>query len=128
MLKGFKTIFIKELKELIRDPKILIGIIIIPIVMFPALGAVLGYAQQSAIEQAQKTKLLILKNDNGNWSQTLIDYLLPAEAEPTIVNNMTPQQLVDQGLLASNNATQFIEIPQGFSENMTKHLTQNTNI
>src|SRR3990172_8063481 len=128
MLKGFKTIFIKELKELIRDPKILIGIIIIPLVMFPALGAVLGYAQQSAIEQAQKTKLLILNNDNGNWSQTLIAYLLPAEAEPTIVNNMTPQQLVDQGLLASNNATHFIEIPQGFSENMTKHLTQNTNI
>ena len=128
MLKGFKTIFIKELKELIRDPKILIGIIIIPLIMFPALGAVLGYAQQSAIEQAQKTKLLILNNDNGNWSQTLIAYLLPAEAEPTIVNNMTPQQLVDQGLLASNNATQFIEIPQGFSENMTKHLTQNTNI
>ena len=73
MLKGFKNILVKELKELIRDPKILIGIIIIPIVMFPALGAVLGYAQQTAIEQAQETRILILNNDNGNWSQILID-------------------------------------------------------
>ncbi len=128
MLKGFRTIFIKELKELIRDPKILIGIIIIPLIMFPALGAVLGYAQQSAIEQAQKTKLLILDNDNGNWSQTLIAYLVATGTKPTILNNLSPQQLVDQGLLATNNATQFIEIPPGFSENMTKHLTQNTTI
>ena len=44
MLKGFQTILIKELKELIRDPKILLGMIILPLVMFPVLGAVLGYA------------------------------------------------------------------------------------
>ena len=128
MLKGFRNIFVKEFKELIRDPKILIGIIIIPLIMFPALGAVLGYAEQSAIEQAQGTKLLILNNDNGNWSKTLIDYLVAAGAKLSIVNNLTPQQLVDQGLLSSDNATQFIEIPQGFSENMTKHFTENTTI
>ena len=128
MLKGFRTIFIKELKELIRDPKILIGIIIIPLVMFPALGAVLGYAQQSAIEQAQETKLLILNNDNGNWSQTLIDYLVAVGAKPIILNNLDPQNLVDKGLLAANNATQFIEIPRGFSENMTRHFTENATI
>jgi len=58
MLKGFRSIFVKELKELIRDPKILIGIIIIPLIMFPALGAVLGYAQQSAIEQLKKPTYL----------------------------------------------------------------------
>jgi len=122
MLKGFRNILVKELKELIRDPKILIGIIIIPIVMFPALGAVLGYAQQTAIEQAQETRILILNNDNGNWSQILIDYLKAAGAKPTILNDLTPQQLVNQGLLAANNVTQFIEIPQGFTENMTKHF------
>ncbi|HLB99977.1 MAG TPA: ABC transporter permease [Candidatus Bathyarchaeia archaeon] len=127
MLKGFKNILVKELKELIRDPKILIGIIIIPIVMFPALGAVLGYAQQTAIEQAQETRILILNNDNGNWSQILIDYLKAAGAKPTIVNNLTPQQLVDQGLLAENNVTQFIEIPQDFTENMTKHFAGDAN-
>ena len=128
MLKGFRTIFIKELKELIRDPKILIGIIIVPLIMFPALGAVLGYAQQSAIEQAQETKLLILNNDNGNWSQTLIDYLVAVGAKPIILNNLDPQDLVDKGLLAANNATQFIEIPRGFSENMTRHFTENATI
>ena len=125
MLKGFRTIFIKELKELIRDPKILIGIIVVPVILFPAIGLVLGYAQQTAIERAQETRLLILNNDGGNWSQVLIDYLEAAGAKPTIVDNLTPQQLVDQGLLAENNASQFIEIPRGFSENMTGHFAGN---
>ena len=128
MLKGFRNILIKELKELVRDPKILIGIIIIPIIMFPVLGLVIGYAEQTAIEQAQKTSLLVLNNDGGNWSETLISYLQAAGAETTIVNNLTPQQLVSQGLLAENNATQFVEIPQGFTENLTKHFAGDTNI
>jgi ABC-2 type transport system permease protein len=128
ILKGFRNILIKELKELVRDPKILVGIVIIPIIMFPALGAVLGYAQQTAIEQAQQTQLLILNNDDGNWSQTLISYLEAAGAKPTIVNNLTPQQLVDQGLLAENNVTQFVEIPQGFTDNLTRHFAGDTNI
>ena len=128
MLKGFRNILVKELKELIRDPKILVGIIIIPIVMFPALGLIIGYAEQSAIEQAQKTQLLVLNNDSGNWSQTLINYLQAAGAETTLVKNLTPQQLVDEGLLAKNNATQFVEIPQGFTESLTQHFAGDSNI
>lgn len=48
MLKGFTTILLKELKELMRDPKILIGMIVLPLIMFPVLGLVLGYAATSA--------------------------------------------------------------------------------
>jgi ABC-2 type transport system permease protein len=125
MLKGFRNILVKELKELIRDPKILIGIIIIPLIMFPALGAVLGYAQQTAIEQAQEANILVLNNDGGNWSQTLIGYL-DANAKVAVVNNVSPQQAVEQGLLAHYNSTQFVEIPSGFSQNMTLYSSGNT--
>src|SRR3989337_922020 len=127
MLKGFRNILVKELKELVRDPKILIGIIIIPIIMFPALGAVLGYAQQTAIQEAREAKLLILNNDGGNWSQTLIAYL-DFNATIVVVNNVSPQQAIDKGLLEDNNSNKFIEIPAGFSDNMTKHLAGNTSM
>ena len=75
MLKGFGTILFKELKELIRDPKILLGMIIVPLVMFPVLGLVLGYAVETAQEQAQEAVLLVVNNDGGNWSQEFIGYL-----------------------------------------------------
>ncbi len=128
MLSGFRTILVKELKELIRDPKILVGIIIIPLIMFPALGAVLGYAQQSAVEQAQKANVLVLNNDGGNWSQTFTSYLKAANARVTVVNKVSPQQAVAEGLLAQYNSTQFVEIPSDFSVNMTRHFNGNANI
>jgi ABC-2 type transport system permease protein len=127
MLKGFGTILIKELKELIRDPKILLGMIIVPLVMFPVLGLVLGYAVETAQEQAQKATLLVVNNDGGNWSQELIGNLSLA-MNVAVINNTTPQQVVDQGLLAQYNSTQFIEIPLGFSQNMTQRTSGNLNI
>ena len=127
MLKGFQTILVKELKELIRDPKILIGMIVLPLVMFPVLGAVLGYAAQTAQEQAQKATFLIVNNDGGNWSQTFIAFL-NTSMKIIVINDVTPQQVLEQDLLTQNNSTQFIEIPAGFSANMTAHTSGNLNI
>ena len=128
MLKGFRTILLKELKELIRDPKILVGMIVVPLVMFPILGLVLGYAVESAQEQAQQATLLIIDNDGGNWSQTFIGYLENTGININLENNLTPQQVIDQNLLPQNNSTQFIEIPLGFSANMTEHTEGNLEI
>ena len=72
MLKGFTTILLKELKELMRDPKILIGMIVLPLIMFPVLGLVLGYAAETAQSEAQKATLLMVNNDGGNWSNILL--------------------------------------------------------
>src|SRR3989304_2728960 len=118
MLKGFQTILVKELKELIRDPKILLGMIIFPLITFPVLGAVLGYAQQTAQKQAQKATLLVVNNDNGNWSQTLIDFLTASGVKTTVVSNLTPEQVLEQDLLSTYNSTQFLVIPHPYSANL----------
>jgi ABC-2 type transport system permease protein len=128
MLKGFQTILIKELKELIRDPKILIGMIVLPLVIFPVMGLVLGYAVESAQEQAQQATLLVVNNDGGNWSQVFIDYLNHAGIKTAVVDNLTAEQVVTQDLLNQNNSTQFIEIPDGFSANMTEHTNGNLDV
>jgi ABC-2 type transport system permease protein len=127
MLKGFTAILIKELKELTRDPKILVGMIVLPLVIFPVLGLVLGYAVESAQEQAQRATLLVVNNDGGNWSQTFIDYL-NSTLNVAIVSDATPQQIVTQNLLTQYNSTQFVEIPWDFSQNMTQHTTGNLSV
>ncbi len=127
MLKGFSNILIKELKELIRDPKILVGMIVLPLIMFPVLGLVFGYAQTTAIEQAQKSTLLIVNNDGGYYSQQFIGNL-STYMNVAVVNNATPQQVVDQGLLAQYNSTTIILIPPDFTQNITQHLTVNPNV
>ncbi len=121
MLKGFTTILVKELKELIRDPKILIGMIVLPLVIFPVMGLVMGYAVESAQEQAQKATLLVINNDDGNWSQTFISYL-SGTMNIAVLKDITPQEVVAQNLLTEYNSTQFVEIPSDFSQNMTQHI------
>jgi ABC-2 type transport system permease protein len=128
MLKGFKTILIKELKELSRDPKILIGMIVLPVIIFPVFGLVLGYAVETAQEQAQQATLLVVNNDGGNWSLTFTDYLAKTGIKTIIVNDLTPEQVLSQNILTQNNSTQFIEIPDGFSANMTQHTSGNLGV
>lgn len=127
MLKGFLNILVKELKELVRDPKILLGMIIVPLIIFPVLGGIMSYSMQSAQEQAQKATILILDNDGGNWSQLLIG-LLNQTAKAYVEKNVNLTDEVVQQLLSQYNTTQIIEIPRGFSENITKHFNVNPNI
>jgi len=127
LLKGFGNFLVKELKGLIRDPKILLGMVILPLIMFPVIGGIMNYSIQSAQEQAKKTPLIVLNNDGGNWSETFINSLKPW-MNVLVVNNTTPEEAIAQGLLSKYNTTQFIEIPSGFSANLTAHSEGNTNI
>ncbi len=127
MLKGFTTILLKELKELMRDPKILIGMIVLPLIMFPVMGLVMGYAVETAQNEALKSNLLVVDNDGGIWSNAFVNYTSYA-MNVVVINNTTPQQVVDQGLLEKNNCSMFVLLPQGFSANLTRHTAGEGNV
>ncbi len=120
MLKGFGNFLVKELKELVRDPKILLGMIVLPLIMFPVIGGIMNFSIQSAQEQAAKTGLLVLNNDGGFWSEKFIQNLT-RHVTVFEVNDTTPEEALAQGLLAKYNTTQFIEIPKNFSESINQH-------
>jgi len=126
LLKGFGNFLIKELRELIRDPKILLGMIILPLIMFPVIGSIMNLSIQSAQEQAAKAGLLVLDNDGGNWSKSFIENLT-LSVKVFVVNNTDPETAT-RDLLARYNATQFIVIPHGFSANITEHMQGNPSI
>jgi len=119
LLRGFGNFLLKELKELIRDPKILLGMIIVPLIMFPILGAVMSFSVQSAQETAGKTTIIILNHDNGTASSEFITYinssLRVVEAQAATIADAVP-------LLAENNATVIVEIPADFTRNMTARV------
>ncbi|MEM2385785.1 MAG: ABC transporter permease [Candidatus Bathyarchaeia archaeon] len=128
MLEGFGNFLIKELKVLARDPKILLGMIIVPLIMFPVMGAVMGYAVQTAQEQAVKATLIVVDNDCGNWSHAFINFLKGLNATGFnltihVENNKTLTNEKVLELLSKYNTTQILEIPKGFSENVTAHFS-----
>jgi ABC-2 type transport system permease protein len=116
LFKGFGTLLLKELKELIRDPKILIGFLIVPLIMFPVLGYVVNYSMQTAQESALKATLLVVNHDSGQNSTDFIHYLNGTIRVYT-VNASAAQDVVP--LLSNYNATGIVEIPADFSQNVS---------
>jgi ABC-2 type transport system permease protein len=127
LLKGFRNIFVKELKELMRDPKILLGMIIVPLIMFPVLGGIMSFSMQTAQEQAQKASVLVLNNDDGDFSAILISNL-STTVKVFVENDTSPEEALSRNLLSHYNSTQFIEIPSGFSINMSENLAGNKSV
>jgi len=116
LLKGYGNFLLKELKELMRDPKILVGFLVVPLIMFPALGYVMNLSVQTAKESAQKATVLVVNHDSGSNSTEFIDFL-DRYIKAIPVNVATVDEAIP--LLSSNNATGIIEIPPDFSQNIT---------
>ena len=119
MLKGFGTLLVKELKELIRDPKILLGFIVVPLIMFPVLGYVMNLSMQTAQESASKAVLLVVNHDSENNSTQFIAFLnLAVNATPITVST------VDEALLQMSNysASGIVEIPTNFSQSVIARI------
>ena len=118
MLKDLKAVISKEVKELIRDPRILLGMIIVPLIMFP----IMGFAMQSIFTQVQESVKQVTVGvadlDNGNWSQALIENLIGLGANVTVINASDESQAVQQ--MQIYNLTDLIVIPKGFSQNVTE--------
>ncbi|MCW3980631.1 MAG: hypothetical protein NWF11_04065, partial [Candidatus Bathyarchaeota archaeon] len=73
MLKGLGNVIVKELKELLRDPKILIGMIVVPLVMFPILGFVIRGAMESTEQRIQNLQVGFADFDQDELGQNLSD-------------------------------------------------------
>jgi ABC-2 type transport system permease protein len=116
LFKGFGTLLIKELKELIRDPKILLGILIVPLIMFPVLGYILNLSMQTAQESALKATLLVINRDSGGNSTEFLSFL-NTTIKVYNINVPTAQDAVP--LLSDYNATGIVEIPVDFSQNVS---------
>jgi ABC-2 type transport system permease protein len=121
LLKGFGNFLIKELKELIRDPKIFLGMIIVPLLMFPLLGAVMNFSVESAKESASKTTILVLNHDTGDNSTQFIAYLSLNGLRVFNVSASTIDETV--ALLPTYNASEIIEIPSDFTQNISAGRT-----
>ncbi|MGC8895890.1 MAG: ABC transporter permease [Candidatus Bathyarchaeia archaeon] len=126
MLKGFGNFLLKELKELARDPKILLGMVIVPLVMFPVLGGIMGYAVQTAKEQALKAAIVLVDNDGGYWAHNFTVTIQNLGVQLFIENDVELDNENVSRLLSKYNITQILEIPKGFNETVNEHFSNSS--
>lgn len=114
--KGLNLV-VKEVKDLLRDPKILIGMILIPLIMFPAIGLAISTSMESSIEPYLKFTIAIVDFDDGEFSNLILETLKSTlNINLVEINTMSIDVLVKSMEL---NASVLIIIPKGFTLNIT---------
>ncbi len=118
MLRDLKAIVSKEVKELVRDPRILLGMIIVPVIMFPIMGAVMRSVFTQVQEGMKQVTVGVADFDHDNWSQALIENLTRLGANVIPIEADNEAQAIQR--MQTYNLTDLIVIPDGFSQNITE--------
>ena len=120
MVKGLSNLINKEVKELLRDPKIMIGMVLMPLITFPLMGAAMNVSTSTIQESIKQVSVLLLDKDQGPMARSL----LFAFQSMNITVIKTSSSTVDEALndLQQSNSTTLVVIPQSFSQNLTLGL------
>ncbi len=118
MPNSLMNLVVKELRELLRDPKILLGVVIMPLILFPLLGSGMRVSQESVRESLQSASIGLLDYDNKNESLRL-RALLTDNSNITIVEIKAGNINEALNTIEDTNISSILIIPKGFSENLT---------
>ncbi|MCD6279118.1 MAG: ABC transporter permease [Desulfurococcales archaeon] len=113
---------VKEVKNTLRDKKIIITVVLMPLVIFAIMGFVYNYGfTQTVKEVAEKTKearVLVCNLDSGNYSALVIKFIRSFAKEVHVIHVYDPGSV--RNALQSGNFTFAVIIPAGFSQNVSK--------
>jgi len=120
LFRGLGNVIIKEVKELIRDPKILLGVILVPALMFPIMGLAVQIAMETAEEGMRSISIAVMDLDKGPVAANLTNFLIALNVTIVEVNDLSFIEAVDY--VQQSNLTGLVVIPSGFSNNITAGL------
>lgn len=109
----------KEVRDLLKDRKIVLGMIVVPLLMFPMMGAAINLSTQSAMSATQSSTFALMDLDQGNFSTMAADYF---SSLPTVTVKTIPPQAVSDGMQAAlkENASTLVVIPADFSQKIAE--------
>ncbi len=120
MFKGLFNIIVKEVKELVRDPKILLGMVIVPLIMFPLMGFAIQTSMEAAEESIANISMAVMDLDKGPVAENLTNFLTSLNVRVVEVDDLNLVEAVDY--VEQTNLTGLIVVPPNFSANITDGL------
>ncbi len=109
----------KEVKELLMERSILIGAIIIPLIIFPLMGALTGLGMEAAVGRTAAGFTIGLADlDKTNLTTSILPSILREEGIQLLKINCSVEEECVRAV-AEKGLRLAIIIPKGFSENFT---------
>ena len=121
MPKGLRLLIAKEVKDLLRDPKILIGMILFPALLLPLMGAAINVSTGSTIEKASGNLTAYIIDDDGG---SVVGDLQRYASENRINLTATSGDPADVVKTLEGGGT-LVYVPAGFSQNVTSNTVGN---
>ncbi|MGC8563855.1 MAG: ABC transporter permease [Fervidicoccaceae archaeon] len=111
----------KETREMLRDPRIFLLMIVAPIIIFVLLGTVMGYATEKTVQATTfGLKIAIINNDEGEFSRYFIQFLR-SFSNGTV--NIYPVGTDPGALFQSKIYDAVLVIPSNFTESLAHGKT-----
>ncbi len=113
-MSDFWVLARKEIMSLIRDKKLLFGLIIVPLIIYPTMGKVM----QLGMETAQgETHVVIVSFDDGPYGRVLVNALTAApNVTVTLINSSSLQGALNRAYQEKQNV--LVVIPRNFSDSI----------
>ncbi|ASJ05874.1 ABC transporter permease [Thermococcus pacificus] len=113
-MSDFWVLARKEIMNLIRDKKLLFGLVIVPLIIYPAMGKMI----QTGLQQAQEeTQVAVINLDEGNYGEVLIKAL---EVTPNVSVTVLEAGSIEEALEKASEEGQnvLVVIPRNFSQSI----------
>jgi ABC-2 type transport system permease protein len=124
-LGSFTSIVYKEIKELVRDPKILFGVVLLPLLLYPLMGQGIQISQQAMQTSIMGAKFSVYSDDVGTIASVLVQYIKTNNTVLTIEAADIQDALVK---FKDSDSVALVYIPNGYSQNITEGLKGNVKI
>ncbi|MFC1802781.1 ABC transporter permease [Thermoproteota archaeon] len=109
------ALVLKEVKELVRDPKILVGVILMPVIIFPVMGSAIQISQESVQRAVLGATFAVYTNDEGFVTDALLNYLYRYNKVVPIEADSLEEALT---IFTSIDSSALVYIPSGYNDNI----------
>ncbi|MEM1942579.1 MAG: ABC transporter permease [Candidatus Caldarchaeum sp.] len=105
----------KEIRELFNEKTILVGVVLMPLVVFPLLGAVFTLASETGDGPQARQPLLFIDMDGGRYAAVLQQALRTAGFNLTVLHGSSFEVV---GSMKSHQARAALVVGQGFTQSL----------
>ena len=117
-MRGLAVLVGKEVKELLRDPKILLGTILMPLILMVAMGGMVRISTTAMMEASANVSVAVLDMDGQPLSQTLVEFLQQAQnLNTTVLTGYTVDGALEKA--EELGVRTLVVVPEGFTHNIT---------
>ena len=118
------TIFLKEMKDMLRDQRTVLTMLVVPIFLMPLIFAVMAFVMKKQSQKAEDQKLRIAINDNGSAAELI--KRLKRRKDVKIIDSISPENY--NQMIRKDSIDLAVEIIDGFDQALAGGQTAKVNI